>query len=104
VNKAIHSPFPITFIMKCDATNYETFFMTLLIGKRSIFELTVLPDLKKLILLATVTKFKLEYLNRLNASSMSCRWYLKVSFTSEYTVGHCNIFYSEDPYFISRWS
>lgn len=65
--------------------------MTLLIRKRSIFELSVLPELKKLILLATVTKFKLEYSDRLNASSMSCPWCLEVSFSSEYAVGHCNI-------------
>jgi hypothetical protein len=102
VNKVIHSSFPITFIMKCDSTNYEAFFMTLLIGNRSIFELSVLAELKKLILLSTVTILKLEYLNRLNASSMICLWDLEVSFTSEYAVGQGNIFCLEGSYFISR--
>jgi hypothetical protein len=52
--------------------------MTLLIEKRNIFELSVLAELTKLISLSTVTILKLEYLNRLNASSMICSWDLEV--------------------------
>jgi hypothetical protein len=82
--------FVTTFIAKYDAarrdtTNYEIFFMTSLICKRSIFELSVLLELSKLILLATA-------FNRVNAASASSRWHSVVSCHSKWhwaTVAVC---------------
>jgi len=66
-NKASHSACFITYIVKNEATNYETVFMTLLIGK------CTRAELNKLIVLANCNFIKGRELNRLIAGSMRRR-------------------------------